>query len=393
MEALFARTPHFITQMREFTTKHKSSKSQLQQQPTTAPSPRQTPRTPLTPLRPTKSFTTPKKVNRSAPVTPNKSFCGLPSTPDVTPKRSATSNQNETPNRHHTEYHGYIVLEDAIGKVRIDKYPDGTLTVEDGYISDGDGVVVRSEPAQSSVTVKALLQTLHAEHPIIPGKPCGKCGLHVSILQGTPCGEMLYHQKCLVCSVCQRPPNAGADQFVAPTPGVFLHATAGSTCTTCVQCNRSVIGLPFTIQNNRMFHSSCLPNRCLICGGGVGGEHVVIAGNVMIHAACAVCSICRSHESHGEHLSSVTTKRGVIMFHTKCCSTCTSCKEAILPHEHPWELKDNQLFHPKCFACHGCGIVLGEDHRLIGGVPHCVMCYTENRRVYLRDAFQECEVI
>ncbi|XP_066580852.1 LIM/homeobox protein Lhx2 [Amia ocellicauda] len=137
---------------------------------------------------------------------------------------------------------------------------------------------------------------------------------------------------------------------------------------------------------------------CAGCGGRVSDRFVLLAAGGAWHGACLRCSVCR--EELGGQLT-LYCKNSALYCREDYCrlfsvGRCARCAQPI-PSSALVMRSGPLTFHPHCFTCQVCGVVLlpGDLYSLKGRSLYCQSHYHSNRprprRLRHRDRGRETE--
>jgi len=211
-------------------------------------------------------------------------------------------------------------------------------------------------------------------------KKCDICG--DSII--TDCVESnlkFYHSHCMKCSVCDL--LLEGNYFILS--GKFLCEADYKRCKkVCGDCGDMIDGVYYTTQDNTvlcMQHWKARQGNCKRCGKMLEGNILKLPGG-SYHTDCFTCKVCNVSLA-GEAVS-VDDKDEIYcsddydrMFAVKC----GSCKMPIVPVRGettaPRLRALGQDFHPECFKCQTCGVMLEDGCYPLDKKPYCIECFED----------------
>ncbi|KAK6483774.1 lipoma-preferred partner-like protein isoform X1 [Huso huso] len=159
-------------------------------------------------------------------------------------------------------------------------------------------------------------------------------------------------------------------------------------CFTCVTCSRKLRGQPFYAVEKKAYCEPCYTNtleQCNICKTPIM-ERILRATGKAYHPHCFTCVEChRSLDGipftvdAGNHIHCIED------FHKKFAPRCSVCKEPIMPATGQEEtvriVALDRDFHVQCYRCEDCGSLLSEGDNQgcypLDGHILCKTCNTE----------------
>lgn len=155
----------------------------------------------------------------------------------------------------------------------------------------------------------------------------------------------------------------------------------------CGTCDEFISGTYYTM-DDKLICVKCYKNKigdmsCAVCKEEVKGE-IVRAVGLVYHPQCFICVVCskdltadgvsfKADQNKDLHCMECFTKKYAI----KCCS----CGEPVAPKPGETSVPRLRMFdkdwHPQCFKCQDCGIVLdGKTTKCypIDDIPLCLEC-------------------
>lgn len=159
-------------------------------------------------------------------------------------------------------------------------------------------------------------------------------------------------------------------------------------CFTCVTCSRKLRGQPFYAVEKKAYCEPCYTNtleQCNVCKIPIM-ERILRATGKAYHPHCFTCVEChRSLDGipftvdAGNHIHCIED------FHKKFAPRCSVCKEPIMPATGQEEtvriVALDRDFHVQCYRCEDCGSLLSEGDNQgcypLDGHILCKTCNTE----------------
>merc|ERR1719348_914864 len=117
---------------------------------------------------------------------------------------------------------------------------------------------------------------------------------------------------------------------------------------------------------------------CARCGDIAGGK-IFRVGNSVYHQTCLTCSVC-DVSLVGVPFSvdddeRIYCEKDYARLHAPQCSVC---KSPIVPRQGETTAARIKAlgrdFHTWCFVCEGCGKILGEEFYPLDNKPYCYTC-------------------
>ncbi|XP_041119118.1 lipoma-preferred partner homolog isoform X2 [Polyodon spathula] len=159
-------------------------------------------------------------------------------------------------------------------------------------------------------------------------------------------------------------------------------------CFTCVTCSRKLRGQPFYALEKKAYCEPCYTNtleQCNICKTPIM-ERILRATGKAYHPHCFTCVEChRSLDGipftvdAGNHIHCIED------FHKKFAPRCSVCKEPIMPATGQEEtvriVALDRDFHVQCYRCEDCGSLLSEgDNQGCYPLDGHILCKTCNTK-------------
>eukprot|EP00096_Caligus_rogercresseyi_P006071 TRINITY_DN22233_c0_g1_i1.p1 TRINITY_DN22233_c0_g1~~TRINITY_DN22233_c0_g1_i1.p1 ORF type:complete len:206 (-),score=59.66 TRINITY_DN22233_c0_g1_i1:23-640(-) len=154
---------------------------------------------------------------------------------------------------------------------------------------------------------------------------------------------------------------------------------------TCCECGETIIGKCYSLEGKfyceKDYKGGC--ETCPRCEKDVVGNLVRIKSGVY-HPKCFTCVVCGKNMEHDPF--SKDDKSNIYCpedYTKKFANKCSFCKNPIVPEKGhtsaPRIRALNRDFHPKCFQCEDCGLVLdskvkGKECYPFKGHILCIKC-------------------
>ncbi|XP_062833003.1 lipoma-preferred partner [Anolis carolinensis] len=138
-------------------------------------------------------------------------------------------------------------------------------------------------------------------------------------------------------------------------------------CFTCMTCNNNLRGQPFYAVEKKAFCEPCYINtleQCNVCAKPIM-ERILRATGKAYHPHCFTCVICqRSLDGVPFTVDAGGNIHCIEDFHRKFAPRCSVCKEPIMPAQGQEEtvriVALDRDFHVQCYRCEDCGVLLSE---------------------------------
>ncbi|KAF6034548.1 LPP [Bugula neritina] len=189
-----------------------------------------------------------------------------------------------------------------------------------------------------------------------------------------------------VCSRCQNIIKRSEDGCTAMDR--FYH----SACFTCESCNRQLTGHSFYAVEEKVLCEGCHVNtleKCQECWLPVT-ERILRATGKVYHPECFTCCHCnKSLDGIPFTVDSHNKIHCVKDFHMKYAPRCSVCKQPILPDGNGVEtvrvVALDRNFHVSCYKCENCGVVMSTEVADNGCFPidghlYCRRCHSVRQR-------------
>ncbi|KAG7161310.1 Lipoma-preferred partner-like [Homarus americanus] len=185
---------------------------------------------------------------------------------------------------------------------------------------------------------------------------CTRCGEKV-VGEGTGCTamEQVYHIKCFICIVCHL--QLQGKPFYALDSKPYCEDCYLNTLEKCCVCTKPILDRILRA-TGKPYHPQCF--TCVVCNKSLDGIPFTVDASNQIHC--------------------------IDDFHKKFAPRCTVCKEPIMPEPGKDEtvrvVALDRSFHVNCYKCEDCGLVLSSEAEGRGCYPldgH-VLCKSCNAR-------------
>lgn len=156
-------------------------------------------------------------------------------------------------------------------------------------------------------------------------------------------------------------------------------------CFTCHHCRAAIEG-PFVTNEGRPFHKQCAPGGGAAGAGALGaskgpcagcskdvrvGEPAVrLASGALYHTSCFTCGGCHKAFAQGEKY----VEHGGAHFHGHCSPKAARCHECGLLIEEDHVMLGTHHFHYRCCVCAVCGKPADEKMVVLGGKSYHIAC-------------------
>jgi len=196
-------------------------------------------------------------------------------------------------------------------------------------------------------------------------------------------GDKHYHHHCMKCATCGDPLRG---TYFTYMDKLICEKDYKDTQKTCSECGVTISGVYYTLDNEKIVceadYKSQLGN-CQKCGLVVEGRIMKVSGS-LFHPDCFTCTVCQK-SMVGVPFSLDDDKKIYCAedYQRKHASICSACSQPILPRagetSAPRLRAMGRDFHPACFKCQDCSLVL--DSRIpgcecypLGDTPLCGDC-------------------
>ncbi|XP_047486298.1 lipoma-preferred partner homolog [Penaeus chinensis] len=185
---------------------------------------------------------------------------------------------------------------------------------------------------------------------------CTRCGEKV-VGEGSGCTamEQVYHIKCFVCIVCHL--QLQGKPFYALDSKPYCEDCYLNTLEKCCVCTKPILDRILRA-TGKPYHPQCF--TCVVCNKSLDGIPFTVDASNQIHC--------------------------IDDFHKKFAPRCTVCHEPIMPEPGKDEtvrvVALDRSFHVNCYKCEDCGLVLSSEAEGRGCYPldgH-VLCKSCNAR-------------
>ncbi|XP_040570094.1 uncharacterized protein [Lepeophtheirus salmonis] len=194
--------------------------------------------------------------------------------------------------------------------------------------------------------------------------------------------KKVYHPGCMTCFMCGEVLR-GSYLFYEEKP--ICERDYKKMAETCCECGETITGKCYSLEGKfyceKDYKGGC--ESCPRCEKDVIGNLVRIKGGVF-HPKCFTCVVCGKNMEHDPF--SKDDKLNIYCpedYTKKFANKCSFCKNPIVPEKGqksaPRIRALNRDFHPKCFQCEDCGLVLdskikGKECYPFKGHILCIKC-------------------
>ncbi|XP_032925048.1 lipoma-preferred partner [Catharus ustulatus] len=157
-------------------------------------------------------------------------------------------------------------------------------------------------------------------------------------------------------------------------------------CFTCIMCNNKLRGQPFYAVEKKAYCEPCYINtleQCSVCAKPIM-ERILRATGKAYHPHCFTCVMCnRSLDGIPFTVDAGGNIHCIEDFHKKFAPRCSVCKEPIMPAPGQEEtvriVALDRDFHVQCYRCEDCGGLLSEgDNQGCYPLDGHILCKTCN---------------
>jgi len=198
-----------------------------------------------------------------------------------------------------------------------------------------------------------------------------------------------YHKACIKCTICE---ESLTGKFFCLGEKFMCEKDYKDTRKMCSDCGEEISGPYYTLEDDKVVCAMDFKKRlgnCRKCGEVVEGRIMKISDDMVYHPDCFCCVVCNASVV-GEPFSQDEESNIYCSadFIKKTAGVCSSCGEFIVPKEGESTTERIRAlgkdFHSECFKCQDCGQVLNsvEDTTPcypIDGQPYCAEC-SHNKR-------------
>jgi len=274
-----------------------------------------------------------------------------------------------------------------------------------GKLVDGDGVKMKGEEKvyhTHCLTCSYCTNTIEGKFFTIDGQVvCGACARggqveekNCDVCKGDIAGDCLisngknFHSACMKCAVCG---DNLTDTYFTFMDKLICEKDYKETQTICSECGEAISGSYYTLDNEKVVcekdYKKSLGN-CGRCGKIVEGKILKVSGG-FFHPDCFTCEVCKK-SLVGVPFSLDEGKQLYCSedYARKHASVCSVCREHILPKKGetsaPRLRALGRDFHPECFKCEDCTLLLdsrvsGAECYPVANRPYCAQC-SKNRQ-------------
>jgi len=192
-----------------------------------------------------------------------------------------------------------------------------------------------------------------------------------------------FHQDCMKCSVCG---EVLSGTYFTAMDKLICEKDYKETAKSCSDCGCEISGAYYTLDNEKVVceadYKKMLGN-CERCGKIVEGKILKVSGG-FYHPDCFSCVVCK--ESLVGVPFSLDDDKLVYCsedYKKKHAAQCSACRQPIVPAKGetsaPRLRALGRDFHPECFKCEDCGLVLdsrisGSECYPVDNKPLCAAC-------------------
>lgn len=195
-------------------------------------------------------------------------------------------------------------------------------------------------------------------------------------------GKKYYHPGCMKCQFCG---ESLRGQYFTYEGEPICERDYLLRAEKCHECKEPIIGTCFT-HNGKNYceeHYREKADDCPKCGERIIGP-MVRTDSATFHTECFTCCVCKKDLSHDEFV--LDNQKQIFCpacFTKKKAYRCTTCKRPIIPE--PGQTTAPRLramgkdYHPNCFKCEDCGLLLDAKKKGRECYPHkdhiyCLKC-------------------
>merc|ERR1712106_1196636 len=197
-----------------------------------------------------------------------------------------------------------------------------------------------------------------------------------------------FHQDCMKWSVCG---DALRGTYFTFMDKLICEKDYKETQQTCSDCGCVIVGPYYTLDDDKVVcekdYKKMLGN-CERCGKVVEGKILKVSGG-FYHPDCFTCVVCKE-SLVGVSFSLGDDKQTYCSedYRKKHAVMCSACSEPIVPKKGETSAARLRAlgrdFHPECFKCEDCGLVLdsrkpGSECYPVNNKPLCAQC-SKNRQ-------------
>jgi len=155
-----------------------------------------------------------------------------------------------------------------------------------------------------------------------------------------------FHPLCMKCSVCG---DILSQQFFSQSGQLLCEADYHRIVGSCARCGQAAVGKIFQVASD-VYHQDCL--TCCVCDDSLVGVPFSVDDDQKIY--------CQDD------------------FNRLYATHCSVCSRPIVPKKGESTASRIKAlgrdFHPWCFVCDKCGEVLGEEFYHLHNKPYCLSC-------------------
>lgn len=198
-------------------------------------------------------------------------------------------------------------------------------------------------------------------------------------------GKKFYHPLCMRCIVCG---EALRGQYFTYQGDPICEKDYKLRAEKCHDCGEPIIGTCYTLNDKNYceehYRAKC--DNCPKCGEQIVG-HMVRTSSAAFHPECFNCVVCNKDLSHDQFIMDDDKRIFCSEDWTKKKAfRCTTCKKPIVPEagqtKAPRLRALGKDYHPACFKCQDCGLLLDAKVKGREIYPHKnnIFCLKCNRK-------------
>jgi len=197
-----------------------------------------------------------------------------------------------------------------------------------------------------------------------------------------------FHEECMKCSVCG---ESLRGTYFTYMDKLICEKDYQETQQSCSECGSVISGAYYTLDNDKVVCEEDyrkLLGNCERCGKVVEGKILKVSEG-FYHPDCFTCVVC-DMSLVGVPFSRDDDKKVYCSddYRKKHAVLCSACSEHIVPKKGETTAARIRAlgrdFHPECFKCEDCGLVLdsrkpGSECYPVDNTPLCIEC-SKNRQ-------------
>jgi len=203
-------------------------------------------------------------------------------------------------------------------------------------------------------------------------------------------GKKTYHPGCMKCFVCG---DTLRGQYFTYEGEPICERDYKLRAEKCSDCGEPIMGTVYVFDKKNYceehYRAKC--DKCPKCDEQITG-HMVRTNNAAFHPECFSCITCKKDLSHDQFV--MDENKNIYCsedWAKQKAYRCTTCKKPIVPSEGqktaPRLRALGKDYHPNCFKCEDCGLLLDTRKKGRECYPHKdrIFCYKCNRRHFSSD--------